>query len=119
MKFPRPGGASLLAAADQAGGSCQEISCRCSAALRSFASARRGISSGGSAPQISIPERSINPTAFIRSCSSGKDKRSLIVCEHITTPTPHCRFNRVSELVRSTIPRPAISARHSSSSTIR
>ena len=42
----------------------------------------------GSAPQISMPERSINPTAFIRSCSAGSDRRSLIVCEHITTPTP-------------------------------
>ena len=89
MKFPRPGGASLEAAAAHAGGSCQEISCRCSATLRSFAKARRGISSGGSAPQINMPERSISPSAFIRSCSSGSDRRSLIVCEHITTPTPH------------------------------
>ena len=33
-----------------------------------------------------------------------------MVCEHITTPTPHWRFSRVRLLVRSTIPRPAISA---------
>ena len=50
---------------------------------------------GWRAPQISIPERSISPSAFIRSCSSGSESRSLIVCEHITTPTPHWRFKRV------------------------
>ena len=81
----------------QAGGSCQEISCRCSATLRSFVErqARHLLRGQRAADQharaLDQPERLSSARA-----RPGSDSRSLIVCEHITTPTPHCRFRRVS-----------------------
>ena len=72
-------------------------------------------SADGRPPATTMPARSTKPRAFMRSSSVGRASRSLMVCEIIARPTPRVRFSRVSASTRSTMPRPARSARHSSS----
>jgi hypothetical protein len=74
-----------------------------------------GISVAGRPPQMTMPLRSTKPRAFIRSSSEAGDIRSLIVGLVMAMPTPRWRLSRVSASTRSTMPRPARSARHSSS----
>lgn len=91
------------------------MSIDCSARLNGIADVSSGISAAGSPPQITMPDRSTKPLAFIRSCSLDSESRSLIVWLIMAMPTPRCRLSRVRASTRSTMPRPARNARHSSS----
>ncbi len=72
----------------QARGSAQEVSRSCSARENGTAEFSFGISAGGRPPVMTMPERSTNPRAFIRSSSVGNARRSDMVWETIAIPTP-------------------------------
>ena len=85
----RSGSASpLTSSVVQLSGVRHWCSSSCSARLRCTTSARYGISRCGSAASATIPQRSTNPRAALRSSSSGRISRSAIVCVHSTSPTP-------------------------------